>query len=99
MLTMILPPNEVRVKYSNILSNFHQKSWKVIKKEHYHQDGYNLGEKKRIQKILLFFCFCWLPTWTASFDFGAFFIVFTSCYISSPCDHEFLQKTLVEVDS
>lgn len=46
MLMTILPPNEVMVKYSKCLSNFHQKSWKVIEREHHQQDGHNLEKMK-----------------------------------------------------
>lgn len=49
--------------------------------------------------MLLLFCFYWLSTWIASFDFAAFFIVFTSFEDLSPRGHKFLQKTLVEVAS
>lgn len=35
----VLPPDEVMAKYSKDLSHFHQKSWKMIKKEQYQQDG------------------------------------------------------------
>lgn len=42
---MILPPDVVMVKHSKNLSNFHQKTWKLIKKVHYQQDGQNLEKK------------------------------------------------------
>lgn len=46
MLMTILPLNEVMVKYIKNLNNFHQKSWKVIKREHHKQDRHNLEKMK-----------------------------------------------------
>lgn len=53
---LVLPPNEVMVKYSKDLSHFHQKSRKRIKKEQYQQDGHNLEKMKNPEDafILLF---------------------------------------------
>lgn len=53
MLKTILPPNEVMAKYIKNLSNFHQKSWKVIKREHHKQDRHNLENMKNPEDVLI----------------------------------------------
>lgn len=47
---MILPPDEVMVKHSKNLSNFHQKPWKLIKKLHYQQYGHNLEKNEESRR-------------------------------------------------
>lgn len=85
------------VKYSKDLSHFHQKSWKIVKKEQYQQDGHNLEKMKNPEDafIPLFL----VAVNVTSFDFAAVFIASTSCSDLGPRSHKSLQRTLVEVPS